>query len=555
MMQPSMFILYLLPLALATAFDLTPTVKLPSGANVIGSSIAGIDSFKGIPFAQPPVGQLRLRPPRAIVNQSGNILATGIPKACPQLYLPIDTSNIPAAALGLLLNTPLVQTVTNAGEDCLTVNVQRPASATSSSKLPVIFWIYGGSFQFGSTQIYDGSFIIKNSVQQRKDVIFVAVNYRVGGFGFLPGKEVLKDGSANLGLLDQRLGLQWVADNIASFGGDPDKVTIWGESAGSISIFDQLALYGGNHTYQGKPLFRAAIMDSGSIIPTEPVAGPRSQAVYDRVVKNAGCSSAADTLSCLRGTDYTTFLNAANNVPGGSIAGSYLPRADGSSLMKAAHLIAQEGSYAPVPFIIGDQEDEGTLFSLTQFNLTNEQQLVDYFSGVVFPNASRSTVQGLVDTYSADPTAGSPYNTGLLNNLYPEFKRLASIQGDIVFTLQRRLFLALASVAKPEVASYSYLSSSFYGTPILGTFHATDVLQAFGYIPGIPAASMQAYYISFVNTMDPNQGTSALLPKWPKWSAGKKLLNFRALSNTLIPDNFREASYEYLAANIAELTV
>jgi carboxylesterase type B len=104
-------------------------------------------------------------------------------------------------------------------------------------------------------------------VAEGKPIIFVTVNYRVAGFGFLPGAEILADGSSNLGLLDQRLGLQWVADNIAAFGGDPDKVTIWGESAGAISVFDQMALYDGNITYKGKPLFRAGIMNSGSVIP------------------------------------------------------------------------------------------------------------------------------------------------------------------------------------------------------------------------------------------------------------------------------------------------
>lgn len=93
----------------------------------------------------------------------------------------------------------------------------------------MLFWIFGGGFELGWNSMYDGAPWVSDSVKQGKPIIFVSVNYRVGGFGFLPGAEILADGSANLGLLDQRLGLQWVADNIASFGGDPDKVTIWGE--------------------------------------------------------------------------------------------------------------------------------------------------------------------------------------------------------------------------------------------------------------------------------------------------------------------------------------
>lgn len=131
--------------------------------------------------------------------------------------------------------------------------------------------------------MYDGTSIVADSVAQGKPIIFVAVNYRVGGFGFLPGKEILADGSSNLGLLDQRLGLQWVADNIAAFGGDPDKVTIWGESAGAISVMDQMLLYNGDHTYKGKALFRGGIMNSGSIVPADPVDCPKGQLIYDTV--------------------------------------------------------------------------------------------------------------------------------------------------------------------------------------------------------------------------------------------------------------------------------
>jgi carboxylesterase type B len=155
------------------------------------------------------------------------------------------------------------------GDDCLNINIQRPAGTTLSSKLPVLFWIFGGGFEIGWNSMYNGAGWVSESVREGMPIIFVTVNYRVGGFGFLPGAEVLADGSANLGLLDQRLGLQWVADNIEAFGGDPRKATIWGESAGAISVLDQMVLYDGDINYKSKPLFRAAIMNSGNIIPAD----------------------------------------------------------------------------------------------------------------------------------------------------------------------------------------------------------------------------------------------------------------------------------------------
>ncbi|KAM3558828.1 hypothetical protein ARSEF4850_004428 [Beauveria asiatica] len=116
---------------------------------------------------------------------------------------------------------------------------------------------------FGATNASDAENFIKCAGRQSQQFIFVGVNYRVGGCGFLGGAEVLKDNSTNLGLRDQRMDLEWVADNIAYFGGDPDRVTIWGQSAGSISVFDRMALYGGSANYSGKLLFRGAITNSG----------------------------------------------------------------------------------------------------------------------------------------------------------------------------------------------------------------------------------------------------------------------------------------------------
>lgn len=164
-------------------------------------------------------------------------------------------------------------------------------------------------------------------------------------------------------------------------------------------------------------------------------------------------------------------------------------------------------------------------------------------------------VQGLVDTYPDDPSQGSPFRTGPLYNIYPQYKRLAAILGDLTFTLTRRVFLNLAQTANPSVPAWSYLATYLYGTPVLGTFHATDILQVYGITPGFPQQSIQSYYFSFINTMDPNDGTSALLPKWPKWSAGQQLLNFGALTNTLLPDNFRSVAYNYIASSAASFHI
>jgi len=559
MKLPSLF-LVVLPLAFAvpTKRAAAPTVAIPfPSATIVGSTsgIVPVDVFNGIPFAQPPTGSLRLKPPQSLTSALGVVTATGTPQACPQMYFSDDTSDFPTGVLGVLLDTPLFQTITNAGEDCLTINVIRPAGIAASAKLPVLFWIFGGGFELGSTAMYDGSSLVSGSVLEGRPIIFVAVNYRVGGFGFLGGSEILADGSANLGLLDQRLGLQWVQDNIASFGGDPTKVTIWGESAGAISVLDQMVLYDGDNTYKGKPLFRAAIMDSGSIIPTDPTDGAKAQAVYDTVVKNSGCAGASSTLDCLRSVDYETLLGATNSLPGilsyTSVALSYLPRPDGTALTLSPDVLVSQGKYAKVPLIVGDQEDEGTLFALFQSNISTTAQVINYLSTVFFADATEAQITSLVDTYPNDQSAGSPFRTLLLNDWYPQFKRLAAILGDLTFTLTRRVFL---NTVATEVPSWSYLSSYDYGTVILGSFHAGDILQVFyGILPNYASASIHDYYLSFIYTMDPNNGSSFM--EWPQWSESKQLMNFNALNAVLLTDDFRSDTYDWITANIGSLRI
>ncbi|KAK0388039.1 hypothetical protein NLU13_4283 [Sarocladium strictum] len=528
------------------------SVELTSTSdNIVGSSLLNVDSFRGIPFADAPTGQLRLRPPQKLSRKLGTFDATPIAPACPQMLISRESLGIIGGVANDVLNLPFLQNVTGR-EDCLSVTVQRPAGVKKGDKLPVLFWIYGGGFEFGSTSTYDGTSLLTEASKQGQAFVFVAVNHRVAGFGFLAGKEILADGASNLGLLDQRMGLQWVADNIADFGGDPDKVTIWGESAGAISVFDQMALYNGDANYNGKPLFRGAIMNSGSIIPADPVDCPKGQAVYDSVVRNSGCSGAADTLHCLREVDYDTFLRAVNSVPGilgyQSVALSYLPRPDGVVLPDSPDKLAKEGRYYAVPMIIGDQEDEGTLFALFQPNLTTKAKVVDYFSQYFFHGATKAQLNRIVNTYDPAIIAGSPHRTGVLNEWYPGFKRLAALLGDMTFTLTRRVFLDAASQVNPDVPSWSYLSSYNYGTPILGTFHASDILQTFyGVLPNNAARSTRTYYYNFLHNLDPNKGV-AKYSNWPQWKENRDLMWFeKPTSNSILKDDFRQSSAAALA--------
>ncbi|TKX18713.1 hypothetical protein C1H76_9503 [Elsinoe australis] len=521
-----------------------PSVTVANGT-IIGTTANGIDSFRGIPFAEPPVGPLRLKPPVSYNRQypGGTFQATQMGASCPQFALQTNTSSLPNDVLALLVNSPLLQRVLNAQEDCLNINVQR--------------------FEAGSAGMYDATKFLQEGISglaRGNPVIYVSVNYRVGGFGFLAGKELQADGSTNLGLRDQRLGLQWVAENIAAFGGDPTKVTLWGESAGAISAFDQTIINGGDNTYRGQPLFRGAILNSGSLVPAEPVDTGKAQVVFDTVTSNAGCGGATDKLACLRALPFQTFLNAATSVPNifsyRSLDLAYLPRPDGSSsfFSTSPDIAITNGAFTKIPIICGDQEDEGTLFSLTTSNISNTAELTTYLQSY-FPVRGASLIPGLVATYPDLQSTGSPFRTGILNVIYPEFKRLAAILGDVTFTLTRRSYLSRIS---SQVPVWSYLDSHLFGTPILGTFHASDVLEVYFELPNaVPATTYQTYYHSFINFLDPNRiTTNAPLINWPRYTnQSPQLLQLQTFTNNLLRDDFRSASFNYIDANFGSFRI
>lgn len=213
-------------LARADIRTTNPSVTIKNGT-LIGSSNNTVDSFIGIPYAKPPINDLRFRSPQAIDQPLGVVTLPSVAPACIQQKLSsLDTTGMPAEAV------PLAEAASNrpvngSSEDCLTLSVQRPAGLSAGEKLPVLVWIHGGGWSIGASQWYDGSAIIRKSINISQPIIFVALNYRLNAFGFLQGKELQEDGSTNLGLRDQRKAFEWVAENIAAFGGDPDKVTIW----------------------------------------------------------------------------------------------------------------------------------------------------------------------------------------------------------------------------------------------------------------------------------------------------------------------------------------
>lgn len=512
------------------------TVTLDNGT-FTGLATGPVIQFLGIPFAQPPTGSLRYRLPQEIQPYTGNHLATAFGPACPQqnTNLPIPPG-LPSQAINMIVNAG-INAVFPDDEDCLTINVIKPAIASPSSKLPVVVWIYGGGWERGTASfpLYDGSLVVSRSIALGTPIIFVSMNYRLTGFGFLASKEVKAAGIGNLGLQDQRQALRWVKKYIGAFGGDPNKVTIWGESAGAISV--SLHMLANNGNTEG--LFRAAFMQSGSPLPVGDITN--GQELYDTIVSETGCSNSQDTLDCLRNLPYTTLKAAIDKSPGifdyQSLRLAWPPRADGTFITDNPQKLIQQGVVANIPFVTGDCDDEGTLFSFSTLNVTTESQFRDYVQGTFWQGVGSSDVDHLATLYTADATQGSPYDTGFTNVLTPQYKRLASFQGDAVFQAPRRFFLKNRS---GKQNTWVYLSKRFKTDPILGSMHVSDLFNIYG------GEELTNYLINFVVKLDPNG--LGLFP-WPKYTTSNpQMLTFwdGLIPATITQDTFRQEGIDFI---------
>ncbi|TCD66642.1 hypothetical protein EIP91_001110 [Steccherinum ochraceum] len=515
--------------------SVAPTIVLDKGT-FVGVSNGNVTSFRGIPFAEPPVGNNRFRVPVANDPYTGVHSAANYGLACLQQSSPLP---IPGPG-GLGMNEFITGNSANSelaqGEDCLFQNVHIPANTKPNAKLPVAVWIFGGGFQFGATNAYNGNAIVQRSIAIGEPVVYVSMNYRLSAFGFLSSKEVNEAGVGNLGLQDQRLALRWVQKYVHLFGGDPTKVTIWGESAGALSVAYHLVVNGGN----AEGLFRGAVMQSGSpnSLSDDPIL---AQSLYDGLVNKTGCTNSTDTLDCLRQVPAAQISSAMSATPGlfanGSLHLAWQPRVDGKFITDLPGRLAANGSIARVPFIGADVDDEGTIFGLSSLNVTDDAGFRNYITTFFLPNATSAQVDQVLQLYPSDPTQGSPFNTGTQNAITPQFKRMAAFLGDFVFQAPRRAFMQ-ETAGKQD--SWALQIQRGKMTPVLGSLHTSDISLAYG------GTDLTDIVVNFVNHLKPN-GKTVL--QWPKYSASNPqmlALVDGTMPQQIINDTFRQDAMAFL---------
>ncbi|KAI0763837.1 carotenoid ester lipase [Trametes elegans] len=531
-----LFRLVLCSAMLAGASARLPTVRLDEAA-VIGSSDGVVDQFLGIPFAQPPIGNLRLQLPQPVERYKGIINATQFGNQCIQQTVPpLDLpSFLPPEIKPFVLAMTIPPDVPQ-DEDCLNLNVIVPAGTKPGDTLPIAVWIFGGGYQVGSNAVRPGAVVVNRSIQLGQPVIFVAMNYRLSAFGFLGGEEIANAGLGNLGLQDQREALRWIQKHIGAFGGDPTKVTIWGESAGSQSVVFQMLANGG----EPEGLFRAGWMESGSVTPVGNVS--EIQSTFDFIASEASCSDAIDILQCLRLTSTDVIKFAMDKTPTylsfQALNTPWMPHADGLFMPDNPQNLVQLGRIATVPFVVGSCEDEGTLSALPSLNLTTNQEAAAYVKSNYYPHASSANISRLLELYPEDPALGSPYGTGHAFAFTPQYKRLAAFQGDLYFTAPRRFLLNQRS-GQQVMRSFLSERNKVKG---MGATHTTDLANVFG------GGDMTDFLIRFVNILDPND------PKgketyWPPYTVeSPQLLAFVEGRTRLrvINDTFRQEANEFL---------
>ncbi|KAI1153431.1 carboxylesterase family protein [Nemania diffusa] len=340
------------------------------------------NNFRG--YAAPPVGKLRWQmPQRPATNRSVVLSAANYAPQCPQT--PLDSLSPPAPPSG--------------DEDCLFLNVMAPANRT---KLPVMVWIHGGGYGQGNNQVELGQQIRTNG----NSYIAVSIAYRLGAFGFLSSAEVKKSGVLNVAIHDMRFALQWVKKNIHHFGGDPNRVTVSGESAGGGSVMMLAIANGGT---EGDALFQGLIASS-PYLPTQwgfDEAWPTLS--FQSFVKQAGCSDAEVPFECLQSVDTIVLQNASANVSASADFGqwAFIPVTDGTLIRERPSqqlVISRKVNGRRV--LTGNNENEGPGF--TPQNITSQEQFISFVL-TNYPQLSEQDITSVLELYGVPETVSDVY--------------------------------------------------------------------------------------------------------------------------------------------------
>ncbi|KAF1954903.1 lipase 3 precursor [Byssothecium circinans] len=437
-------------------------------------------------------------------------------------------------------NTLVAGGWTKLGEDCLHLNIVKPR--TNETKLPVLLWIYGGGWQQGATSDprYNMSYIVQQSALINKPIIGISINYRMAAFGFLNSREVAANGTQNLGLLDQRLAMQWVSRHISSFGGDPSKVTTWGESAGAYSVGDHINAYGGDN--QG--LFRAAILESGGAVGPPLNGTDWYQAMYNNLTASVGCADAEDSLQCLRNVPYETIA------PYGNQGLEWFHTIDGSFITTYGQTSLTTGAFAKIPIILGTNTDEG--FGVNGVN--TDADAIEQLTHSKRWNLNTTVAERLLELYPNDPALGAPYGWG--NRTWPQYgaqyKRYTSIATDLTMFAPRRLLAESMAKEVEGVYVYRWDAPKFNNTPAtIGVNHFSEIPFVFGNTQQTitPLGNstenlalsklVMRMWVSFAWGLDPNgHGVSGIV-SWPQYGKNVSNFVFRADESYVEPDDDR----------------
>ncbi|KAL0578550.1 hypothetical protein V5O48_003451 [Marasmius crinis-equi] len=478
-------------------------------------SNTNVTNFRGVRYAAAPTGDLRWRVPQTPSNISGVQQASTDPAPCLQAPTGASPTNPNENSLEK-------RQAPAANEDCLFLNVAFPGTDIPAEGLPTIVWIHGGGYIAGSASQFQASDLIREA---NNGVVAVVIQYRLGLFGFLSGNEVKENGVLNAGLLDQNFALRWVHDHISKFGGDPTKVTIWGESAGGGSVLQQVIAEDGQTSPQ---LFRGAITSSTFLPSQYDFNDTIPETLYNEVVSQTNCSLSVDTLTCLR-TASSSALQAANmniNLAGFFGTFVFVPVIDGTFITQRATQALSQGKVNGQALLAMTNTNEGVNF----VNQSAPANITSY-AGLLFPKFGPEQEANVTQLYSEQGTQLDQENRVMAEAIFicPTYF--------IVNAFGNRSFKARHYSRFPLLLSHTYIrpQGQFAIPPAR---HGDDVNYYFpnGRTPSFNNTDFQKAFsesfLAFVISLDPNAkfDPSDITPEWSEFSDGQSEMLFNKTS-------------------------